>query len=449
MPVQRDYYEVLSVERTADGEEIKRAYRRMAMKYHPDRNPGDAEAEQKFKEAAEAYEVLADDQKRKIYDQFGHDGLKRGGGPATHDFSRMDVQDIFSMFNDIFGGGGGFGGARGGRAGPARGYDLETEVEIDLEDVVTGVERDVEFTRMDLCEKCSGSGAKPGTKPQTCKTCGGQGKVQQSGLGGMFRMVTTCPACAGRGQVITEFCDGCRGKGRVPKKRKIAVRIPAGISDGQAVRVRGEGEPPTQNAAGGSAESMRGDLHVVVRVSEHEVYQREGDHLVMELPLSFAQAAIGADVSVPAIGSRGTVTTGTGSSGKKNAAGDNGERHSIHIPRGTQHDTLFRVEGAGLPNLRTGRRGDLVAVAKIEIPKKLTGQQEKLLREFAQSAGLEVAPEPQGLWKSIKEAIAGGGTSGGKPAAPAGDDLSDASGADEAKAEPSKKSRKHATGGGV
>lgn len=385
---QRDYYEILSVERTVDGEEIKRAYRRMAMKYHPDRNPGDVEAEQKFKEAAEAYEVLADEQKRKVYDQFGHDGLKRGGGPATHDFSRMNVDDIFSMFNDIFGGGGGGGGGGRGRAGPQRGYDLETEVLLSLEEVFTGIEKDVEFTRMDLCEKCTGTGAKPGTKPQTCKSCGGQGKVQQTGLGGMFRMVVNCPACAGRGQVIADFCDGCKGKGRVPKKRKIGVRVPAGIQDGQAVRVRGEGEPPAQNASGANADSLRGDLHVVVRVQEHKLFQRQDDHLILELPVSFTQAALGAEIDVPAL-----------------VASESAQKHKVTVPRGTQHGAIFQIAGAGLPNLRSGRRGDLAVVVKLEIPKKLTSQQEKLLREFAASENIDVSPETQGFWKSIKEAL--------------------------------------------
>src|SRR5262245_14121280 len=286
MPTTRDYYEILSVEKTADGEEIKRAYRRLAMKYHPDRNPGDAEAEIKFKEAAEAYDVLSDDKTRKLYDQYGHDGLRGRGGPATHDFSRMNVEDIFSMFNDIFGGA--MGGGRA-RRGPARGYDLETEVVLTLEDVLKGVERDVEFTRLDVCEKCTGTGAKPGSKPLQCPTCGGQGRVQTSGLGGMFRMVTACPACGGRGQVVREFCDDCRGKGRVPRKRGLSVRMPAGIQDGQAVRVQGEGEPPAPDASP-AGEGIRGDLHVVARVKEHAVFAREGDHLLLEMPISFTQA---------------------------------------------------------------------------------------------------------------------------------------------------------------
>ncbi|MBX3402024.1 MAG: molecular chaperone DnaJ [Phycisphaeraceae bacterium] len=377
---QRDYYEVLSVERTVDGEEIKRAYRRLAMKYHPDRNPGDAEAEVKFKECAEAYEVLSDPEKRARYDRFGHEGL-RGGGAAAHDFSRMDVTDIFSMFSDIFGGGGGgFGGGMGGRGGgQARGYDLETEVQITLEDVLKGCEEEVEFTRLDLCDRCTGTGAKPGTKPVKCKTCDGQGRVQQSGLGGMFRMVTNCPACGGRGQVVKEFCEACRGKGRQPKKRTLSVRIPPGVSDGQAVRIRGEGEPaPT---VGG--EGVRGDLHVVVRVQDHPLFKREGDHLIMEMPIGFTQAALGAELEVTTLDGKQKLT----------------------IARGTQHGSILRVQEAGLPSLRTGRRGDLLVVTKIEIPRKMTAQQEKLLREFAATENHDVLPESQGFWKKMKDAL--------------------------------------------
>jgi molecular chaperone DnaJ len=381
---QRDYYEILGVTKSADAEEIKRAYRRAAMKHHPDRNPGDAEAERAFKEAAEAYEVLSDDQKRKIYDQFGHDGLKRGGGPATHDFSRMDPTDIFSMFNEIFGGGmGGAAGARG-RGGPARGYDLETEVQITLKDVLTGTEQDVSFTRLDVCDACAGSGAKPGTKPVTCPTCSGRGQVTQTGLGGMFRMVTACPACAGRGQVVREFCDACRGKGRVPRKRKIAVRIPAGISDGQAVRVRGEGEPPPPEASA-AGDGVRGDLHVVVRVKDDPAFQREDDHLITRAPLSFAQAALGADIQVNGLDAQ----------------------HTVNIPRGTQHQTLFRVPGAGLPDLRSGRRGDLVVVAQLVVPTKLTPQQEKILRELAATEAHPVAAPKKGFLDSIRDSLNG------------------------------------------
>ncbi len=379
MPTSRDYYEILGLEKSADAEDVKRAYRRLAMKYHPDRNPGDAEAEAKFKEAAEAYEVLADAEKRKIYDQYGHDGL-RGRGAAGHDFSRMDVTDIFSMFNDIFGGGGG--GQR--RGGQARGYDLETEVALSLEDVAKGCERDVDFTRMDVCESCTGSGAKPGSKPTKCASCGGQGRVQQSGLGGMFRMVVTCPACAGRGQIVKDFCESCRGKGRTPRKRKLTVKIPAGISDGQALAVSGEGEPPPQEVSP-AGQGVRGDLHVVVRVKRHSLYRREGDHLILEMPISFTQAALGAEVQVPTLDGNKPLT----------------------IPRGTQHGQAFRIDGAGLPNLRSGRRGDMGVIVGIEVPRKLTAKQEQLLRDYAVTEEKAVLPESESFWKKVKDFLAG------------------------------------------
>lgn len=379
MPAARDYYEVLGVEKSADAEEIKRAYRRLAMKYHPDRNPGDAEAEAKFKEAAEAYEVLADAQKRGIYDQYGREGLKgAAGGPATHDFNRMNIEDIFSMFGDIFGGG----GSQRGRRGPARGYDLETEVTITLDDVLKGCERDVEFTRLDICEKCTGSGAKPGSKPVQCPTCGGQGRVQQSGLGGMFRMVTNCPACGGRGQVIRDFCDACRGKGRVSRKRSLAVKIPAGIREGQAVRVQGEGEPPPPDVSP-RGEGVRGDLHVAVRIAPHDMFHRDGDDLLLEMPISFTQAALGADLELPTLDGPAKLT----------------------VPKATQYGATFKVPGKGLPNLRSGRRGDMIVGVKIETPRKLTAKQEKLLREFAATEDKAVHPESTGFWKQVKDAL--------------------------------------------
>ena len=388
MPTTRDYYEVLGVDKSADADEIKRSYRRLAMKYHPDRNPDDPDAESAFKECAEAYEVLADEQKRQIYDQYGHEGL-RGRGAAGHDFSRMNVEDIFSMFNDIFGGGGGGGGpfggqGRGGRQRVARGFDLETEVGIELKDVLTGCSRDVEFTRLDVCDTCTGTGAKPGSTPETCATCAGQGKVQQAGLGGMFRMVTACPHCRGRGTVIKDKCGTCHGKGRVPKDRKLTVKIPAGIHHGQAVRVQGEGEPPAPEHSPGG-QGVRGDLHVVVRVEDHKVFEREGDHLLLEMPISFTQAALGASVTVPTL------------EGSK----------ELEIPKATQYGEIFRVPEAGLPNLRTGRRGDLVVVTKIETPMKLTSKQEELLREFAETEDKSVHPESHGFWKKITDFIGG------------------------------------------
>ncbi len=292
----------------------------------------------------------------------------------------MDVSDIFEMFNDIFGGMGGRGGR--GRPREARGYDLETEVEITLTDVLHGCERDVEFTRLDVCEKCTGSGAKPGTKPQQCPTCGGQGRVTQAGLGGMFRMVTACPSCAGRGQVVREFCDSCRGKGRVPKKRSLSVKIPKGIHEGQAIRVSGEGEPPPPEVSPGGV-GTRGDLHVVVRVEEHELYKRDGDSLVLELPVSFTQATLGAEIDVPSL---------DGSA-------------KLELPRGTQFGSVFHVNGKGLPNLQHGRRGHLVVVVKIETPRKLSEKQERLLREFAGTEDAKVNPESTNFWKRVKDLL--------------------------------------------
>lgn len=375
MATQRDYYEILSIQRTASGDEIKRSYRKLAMKYHPDRNPGDAAAEGRFKECAEAYEVLADGEKRQRYDQFGHAGLK---GQAGHDFSHMNAGDIFSMFEDIFGGNGG-GRRAGGRRGPGgaqRGYDLETQTEITLNDAFAGTTTAIEFTRQDTCETCKGTGGKPGTDPSTCTMCGGQGQVQQAGLGGMFRMVNTCPNCKGGGKVYLDKCSTCKGSGRVGKKRKLSVKVPAGIQDGQAIRVTREGEPGTGGAP-------HGDLHVVIRVAEHELFTREADHLIMKMPVSFTQAALGAKVSVPTL---------------------DGETE-LNIKPGTQHGELFRVRGQGMPDLRSGRRGDLIVALLLEVPHKLSKKQKDLLRQYAESEDHDVLPENKGFWDKIKTYI--------------------------------------------
>ncbi len=384
----RDYYEILSVERTANGDEIKRSYRRLAMKYHPDRNPGDKEAETRFKECAEAYEVLSDEQKRQVYDKYGHEGLRGrgGGGPgAAHDFSRMNAEDIFSMFNDIFDG---FGGQRRGpgaqRRGVPRGYDLETEIQLTLKDVLNGATREVEFTRLDVCKECTGSGAEPGSEPVECKTCGGQGQVIQTGLGGMFRMQTACPTCRGRGKIVVDTCTGCRGKGRIRTKRRLSVKIPKGIHEGQAVRVSGEGEPPPQEMSPDGT-GMRGDLHVVVRVETDEIFERDGDNLIIELPMTYTQAVLGAQVKVPSIDAE----------------------HTVNITKGTQHGAVFTIHHAGLPNLRSGKRGDLVVVTDLQVPKKLTDKQETLLRELAEEEDAPVAPRKSGMWTKIRDAIGG------------------------------------------
>ncbi len=391
MTVTRCYYEVLGTTRSADGSEIKRAYRRLAMKYHPDRNPDDSEAERNFKECAEAYEILSDTQKRTIYDQYGHEGL-RGRGHAAHDYNTMNVEDIFSMFNDILGGGrGGFGGGGGfgsrGRARQHRGFDLETDVEISLEEVLTGTQRDVEFDRLAVCETCSGSGGKPGTSPKTCQTCQGQGKVAQAGLGGMFRMVSACPACAGRGSVITEKCEDCRGRGRTAVHRLLRVKIPAGIHNAQAVRVAGEGEPPAPEVSQ-QGEGVSGDLHVVVRVREESTFERDGDHLIQVVPVAFTQLALGATITVDSI--------------------DNS--HELDIPSGTQTNEIFKIDGAGLPDLRTGKRGDLVIVVRLAVPNKLTEEQRELLEEYAKTEHIPVHEGETSFWEKIKDAVTGGRT---------------------------------------
>ena len=355
---KRDYYEILAVERTAEGEEIKRAYRRLAMKYHPDRNQGDAEAELKFKECAEAYEVLSDPGKRQRYDQFGHQGV---GG--QHDFSHMDAGDIFSMFDDIFGGA--FGG---------RGFDLETQVELSLNEVASGVEKTIEFEKQDTCDTCRGSGAKPGTSPVACSTCGGQGRVAQQGFGGMFRMVTACPNCRGRGSIVKDKCNGCGGTGRQQKKRVVTVKIPAGVHEGQAVRIAGEGEAGENGAP-------PGDLHCYISVKPHTMFTRHNNDLVCQVPISFTQAALGGEIEVPTLKGR----------------------ELLDVPAGAQHGEVYKLKGKGLPDLRSGRAGDELVQVLIEIPRKLTDKQKQLLREFAATEDGNVMPQRKGFLDKLKD----------------------------------------------
>ena len=376
MSTQRDYYEILEVERTASLEEIKRAYRKSAMKYHPDRNPGDVEAEVRFKECAEAFEVLSDAQKRQRYDRYGHEGLR---GSAMHDYAHMNAADIFSMFEDLFGGGIGdvFGGRTGGGAARRRrGYDLEAQITVELADVYKGVTRDIEFTRQDLCETCTGTGAKPGTAAQVCPVCGGRGQVVMRQ--GPFQMVRTCHQCRGEGSVIVDKCPDCSGTGREAKKRSLQVKVPAGIHDGQIIRVPGEGEP-------GQAGAPRGDLHVVVRVNRHSLFERHDDNLVLRMPISFTQASLGAKLTVPTL---------------------NGDAE-FKVDPGTQHGETYTLSGRGVPNLRTGRRGDLIIQVLIEIPKRLTERQSELLREFAETEDHAVLPQSTGFWDKIKQYLSG------------------------------------------
>ena len=381
MSTTRCYYEVLSVERSASGQEIKSSYRRLAMKYHPDRNPDNSEAETKFKEAAEAYEVLSDPDRRARYDKFGREGLR---GTPGHDFGRMHVEDIFSMFNDIFGGGGG--GGRSARRREPRGFDLETQVEIELQEVLEGTTREVEFRRLDVCEPCAGSGAKPGTSPITCPTCGGNGQVQRAGLGGMFQMVVACPNCQGRGELITEKCADCKGRGRLPVKQVLEVNIPAGIRDGQVIRIQGEGEPPRPEEQPSGA-GRRGDLHVVVRVAENEDFERDGDDLITVVPIAFAQAALGATIEVLTL---------------------DGDIQELTIPAGTQHGAIHRLEGFGAPSLRAPEdRGDLVVVLQLVVPKRLNENQRELLSKYAETEQLEFDRKSSTLWSRIRESFTG------------------------------------------
>ncbi|MCG3136338.1 MAG: Chaperone protein DnaJ [Phycisphaerae bacterium] len=368
---KRDYYEVLGVSREAGTEEIKKAYRQAALKYHPDRNKNDPETEGKFKEAAEAYEVLSDPEKRERYNRHGHAGLS---GSAGHDFHHMDVGDIFSMFEDIFGGSM-FGGRR-----RSRGVDLQAVVEIELQEVATGCERNLEFKRNEICNQCGGSGAASNSDLRTCNTCGGYGQVEQSGgLGGFFgRVITACPACHGQGRIVTTPCRRCRGQGRYPQERVITVKIPAGIHEGQAIRLRGEGEP-------GPDGQTRGDLHCVVNIASHPFLERHENDLVCKMPISFTQAALGAKLEVP---------TMTG-------------KAELVIPRGTQFGQMFRLRGLGLPDLRSGQKGDELVQVLIEIPKKLDARQEKLLREFAESEGDGVLPESRSFLERFMEYLSG------------------------------------------
>jgi molecular chaperone DnaJ len=377
---KRDYYEVLGITRTANGEEIKRAYRRLAMKYHPDRHDGDGkvEAEIAFKECAEAYEILSDDAKRRRYDQYGHAGLQ-----GQHDFTNMDASDIFSMFDEIFGGAFGGGGGRGGRAGAgrargSRGFDLETQVELTLSEVATGTEKTIEFDKQEHCDTCKGTGAKPGSSPVVCVQCGGQGRVAQQGFGGMFRMVTTCPNCRGKGTVIRDHCTTCNGTGRQTKQKKVTVKIPAGVHEGQAVRLAGEGEP-------GEGGGPSGDLHCYIAIKPHPVFSRHNNDIVCQVPVSFTQASLGGRIEVPTL------------KGKE----------ELEVPAGTQHGEVFKLKGKGLPDLRSSRTGDELVQILIEIPKKLNEKQKQLLCEFAETEDVHHLPQRKGFMDKLRDMLKG------------------------------------------
>ena len=346
MSDKRDYYEVLGVPKDADETTVKKAYRKLAMKYHPDRNQGDSSAEQSFKEAAEAYDVIGDAEKRAQYDRFGHQAFGPGGQYSGGSFTNME--DIFSAFGDIFGGGGG-GGRR--RSGPGRGRDLKVVLDLTLEELDAGVTKTLSIGRVEHCGTCSGSGAKPGTGKKTCGTCGGRGQVAQKA--GFFTMAQPCPTCRGAGESLESPCGNCDGGGGVRKEADVEVAIPPGIEEGVRLRVTGQGDA-------GPAGGQRGDLYVVVREKEHNVFQRSGPDVLTEVPFSFAQLALGDKVEIPTL--RGKV--------------------EMSVPAGTQSGKVFRLRGQGLPRMEGRGRGDQLVRVFVQVPTKLTDRQKELLKEF-------------------------------------------------------------------
>jgi molecular chaperone DnaJ len=364
-----DYYDILGVARDADAAALKSAFRKLAMQHHPDRNPGDAGAEAKFKEINEAYAVLSDPDKRATYDRFGKAGLNggMGGGGA----SSADFADVFEgVFGDMFGEI--FGNRRGGRSGPARGADLRYDLEITLEEAFAGKAVEVAIPSLETCTVCDGTGAEPGTRPETCPTCGGQGRVRMQQ--GFFTMERTCPTCGGRGQIVKNPCKACGGRGQVRTERKLAVDIPAGVEDGTRLRVAGEGEP---GARGGP----RGDLYVFLGVKPHEIFQRNGADIYVETPVPMTTAALGGSVEAPTI---------------------DGGRVRIEIPAGAQAGQTFRLRGKGMSRLRTTQRGDMHVGLAIEIPRKLSAKQRALLEEFAATCDKDSHPAHHGFFDKVK-----------------------------------------------
>ena len=384
---KRDYYEVLGVDRNADAATIKKAYRQLAKKYHPDMNPGDKEAEQKFKEAAEAYSVLSDDNKRHQYDQFGHAAFEQGGGGAGgFDFNGADMGDIFGdIFGDLFGGG----SRRRANNGPMKGANLRASVRITFEEAVFGCEKELELSLKDECTNCHGTGAKPGTSPETCPKCGGRGQVvmTQQSLFGMVQNVTTCPDCGGTGKIIKEKCTSCGGTGYTSSRKKIKVSIPAGIDNGQCVRIAGKGEPGTNGGP-------RGDLLVEVVVQRHPIFQRQDMNIYSTAPMSFAQATLGGDVRISTID--GDVM--------------------YNVKPGTQTDTRIRLKGKGVPSLRNKSvRGDHYVTLVVQVPTKLNNEAKEALKAFDAATGnslnqqntnaakKEEKPKKKGFMDKLKE----------------------------------------------
>ncbi|PKF50594.1 molecular chaperone DnaJ [Enterovibrio nigricans] len=371
---KRDFYEVLGVSRDAEEREIKKAYKRLAMKYHPDRNPGDDTAAEIFKEVKLAYEILTDAQKRAAYDQYGHAAFEQGGmgGGGGFGGGGADFSDIFGdVFGDIFGG-----GRRGGQARAQRGADLRYNMELSLEDAVRGVTKEIEVPTYVSCDPCSGSGAKPGSSPQTCGTCHGQGQVQMRQ--GFFAVQQTCPTCHGRGKIIKDPCDSCHGQGRVQKTKTLSVKIPAGVDTGDRIRLSGEGEA-------GEYGAPAGDLYVQVHVRDHHIFTRDGNNLYCEVPVSFTMAALGGEVEVPTLDGR----------------------VSLKVPTETQTGRMFRMRGKGVQSVRGGGLGDLICKLVVETPVNLSSKQKELLREFEETLGGSAAkkhkPKSEGFFDGVKK----------------------------------------------
>ena len=347
---KRDYYEVLGVDKNANEADIKKAYRRVAMKYHPDRNPDDPQADAKFKEASEAYEILATQEKRAAYDQFGHAGVDPNMGGGAGGFGGGSFSDIFGdVFGDIFGGG-------GNRGGPQRGSDLRYTLDISLEDAVKGTTVEIRVPSLSSCDLCGGSGAKKGSQPTTCGTCGGAGQVRMQQ--GFFQVQQTCPNCRGRGKTISNPCSTCRGQGRVEKSKTLSVKVPPGVDTGDRIRLSGEGEA-------GPESGPAGDLFVQMSVKEHPLFERDGKHLYCEVPISFADAALGGELEVPTLDGR----------------------VKLKIPSETQTGKLFRLRGKGVKPVRGGGTGDLLCRSVVETPINLTKRQQEILEELKISLG--------------------------------------------------------------
>ena len=377
MSTERDYYETLGVARDADAATIKSAFRKLAMKLHPDQNPGCKVSEEKFKELGEAYAVLSDPEKRAQYDRFGKAAFQNGGGPGFGP-GAAGFGDISDLFNEIFGGGGFeemFAGARrgGARNGPERGADLRYDVEITLEQAFHGNERQIVVPRAQACEPCGGTGSEGKAPLETCRTCQGAGQVRAQQ--GMFRMVRTCPACHGRGQSIKTPCRGCGGRGTVQKERTLSVKIPAGVEDGTRIRLAGEGD---NGARGGPP----GDLYLFLSVKPHALFERDGPDLFCRAPTPMCKAALGGEIEIPTI---------------------DGDRTKVSIPAGAQTGRRFRIRGKGMTHLRAKERGDLHVELLVETPVNLSAKQRKLLEEFAKDCGAEAHPQTQGFFDSVKK----------------------------------------------